>query len=67
MSVRLESGQARCGALTAIKETTVRRRGTDGVSLTVEEDRMPPSLPGPQKTSQAGTGLRLKAISEHTK
>jgi len=45
----MESGQAQCGALTAIKETTVKSRETDGRSLTDEADRTPPPLPSPQK------------------
>lgn len=62
----MESGQAQCGALTAIKETTTKGRETDGGSLTEEEDRTPPPPPGPPKTSQPDTGLRSEAISEHT-
>lgn len=58
----MESGQAQCGALTAIKETTTKGRE----SLTEEEDRTPPPPPGSPKTSQPDTGPRSEAISEHT-
>lgn len=65
----MESGQAQCGALTTIKETTAKKksRETDGRRLTDKEDRTPPPLPSATKTSQAdtGQGQRLLVNTQH--
>lgn len=65
----MESGQAQCGALTAIKEMTAWGEEeadiqTDGRSLAEEQDGTPPSPANPKKkTSQPDTGPRSEGIS----
>lgn len=65
----MESGQAQCGALTAIKETTAkgsRDRHTDRRQASDRGGRQDASLPGRTKNSHPDSVPRSEAISEHT-